>query len=171
MLVQPAPTVNQNPSVGFSAVTKKLWNMVCKIKVGTLTISTRPYRTAKSSISPFGTHQDRHRAEDEQAQHRERHASKERRQDKQTEIAVRLVLIPLAQGDAHNGAAAGAQHKAHRANEHGQRHDQVDRCKGCFAHKVGDTQTVHDTINGREQHGTDAGQHKAQQARIIKMIR
>ena len=139
--------------------------------MGTLTISTRPYRTAKSSISPFGTHQDRHRAEDEQAQHRERHASKERRQDKQTEIAVRLVLIPLAQGDAHNGAAAGAQHKAHRANEHGQRHDQVDRCKGCFAHKVGDTQTVHDTINGREQHGTDAGQHKAQQARIIKMIR
>ena len=53
MLVQPAPTVNQNPSVGFSAVTKKLWNMFCKIKVGTLTISTRPYRTAKSSISPL----------------------------------------------------------------------------------------------------------------------
>ena len=37
MLVHPAATVTAKPRLGFSAVTKKLWNMFCKIKVGTLT--------------------------------------------------------------------------------------------------------------------------------------
>ena len=42
MLVQPAPTVNQKPRSGFSAVTKKLWNIFCSAKGGSASIRMRP---------------------------------------------------------------------------------------------------------------------------------
>ena len=45
MLVTPAATVKAKPRWGFSAVTKKLWNIFCKIKVGRDSIRMRPYRT------------------------------------------------------------------------------------------------------------------------------
>ena len=38
-----------------------------------------------------------------------------------------------------------------------------------FAHKVGNTQAVHDAVDGSEQHGADAGQHEPQQAGIGKV--
>ena len=64
----------------------------------------------------------------------------------------------------------GAKHEAHRADQHRQGHDKVDRRKGRFAHKVGDAQAVHDAVDGGEQHGADAGQHEPQKAAVIKVV-
>ena len=104
------------------------------------------------------------------AQHGQHTDRDQSRQQEQGEIAVGLFLVALAQRDAHDGAAAGAQHKADGAQQHGQRHDEVDRRKGRLAHKVGDTQAVHDAVDGGEQHGTDAGQYEPQKAGIGKVI-
>ena len=89
---------------------------------------------------------------------------------KHGKIAVGLFLVALAQRDAYDGAAAGAQHKADSAQHLRQRHDEVDRRKGRFAHKVRDAQAVHDAVDGGEQHGADAGQHEPQQAGIGKVV-
>ena len=91
-------------------------------------------------------------------------------QQKHGKIAVGLFRVALAQRDAYDGAAAGAQHKADGAQQLRQRHDEVDRRKGRFAHKVGDAQPVHDAVDGGEQHGADAGQHEPQQAGIGKVV-
>ena len=114
--------------------------------------------------------QRRRRADDENADSGEDDAQNQARPDEEAEIAVGLFPVALAQRDAHDGAAAGAKHEAHRAHQHGQGHDKVDRRKGRFAHKVRDAQAVHDAVDGSEQHGADAGQHEPQQAGIGKMI-
>ena len=104
------------------------------------------------------------------AQHGQHTSRDERRQHQHGKIAVGLFLVALAQRDANDGAAAGAQHKADSAQQLRQRHDEVDRCKGRFAHKVGNTQAVHNAVDGSEQHGADAGQHEPQQAGIGKVV-
>ena len=102
-------------------------------------------------------------------------------------IAHRIVQkLPLCAQQHGNGPQEhNAQHRQHTdrdqsrqqeqgeadgAQQHGQRHDEVDRRKGRLAHKVGDTQAVHDAVDGGEQHGADAGQHEPQKAGIGKMI-
>ena len=110
------------------------------------------------------------RTQEKDAQHGQHTDRDERRQHQHGKIAVGFFLVALAQRDAYNGAAAGAQHKADRAQQLRQRHDEVDRRKGRFAHKVGDTQPIHDAVDGGEQHGADAGQHEPQQAGIVEMI-
>ena len=114
--------------------------------------------------------QRRRRADDENADGGEDDAQNQARPDEETEIAVGLFPVALPQRDAHDGAAAGAKHEAHRAHQHRQGHDKVDRCKGRFAHKVGDAQAVHDAVDGGEQHGADAGQHEPQKAAVIKVV-
>ena len=114
--------------------------------------------------------QRRRRADDENADGGEDDAQNQARPDEEAEIAVGLFPVALAQRDAHDGAAAGAKHEAHRAHQHRQGHDKVDRCKGRFAHKVRDAQAVHDAVDGGEQHGADAGQHEPQKAAVIKVV-
>ena len=109
---------------------------------------------------PLGAQQHGNGPQKHNAQHGQHTDRDQSRQQEQGEIAVGLFLVALAQRDAHDGAAAGAQHKADGAQQHGQRHDEVDRGKGRLAHKVGDTQAVHDAVDGGEQHGADAGQHE-----------
>ena len=109
-------------------------------------------------------------ANSEDADGGENDAQNQARPDKETEIAVGLFPVALAQRDAHDGAAAGAKHEAHRAHQHRQGHDKVDRCKGRFAHKVRDAQAIHDAVDGGEQHGADAGQHEPQKAAVIKVV-
>ena len=109
-------------------------------------------------------------AQEQDAQHGQHTDRDERCQQKHGKIAVGFFLVTLAQRDTNDGAAAGAQHKADSAQQLRQRHDEVDRRKGRFAHKVGNTQAVHDAVDGGEQHGADAGQHEPQQAGIGKMI-
>ena len=110
------------------------------------------------------------RPQEHKAQHGQHTDRDERCQQKHGKIAVGFFLVTLAQRDAYDGAAAGAQHKADSAQQLRQRHDEVDRRKGRFAHKVRDAQAVHDAVDGSEQHGADAGQHEPQQAGIGKMI-
>ena len=110
------------------------------------------------------------RAQEQDAQHGQHTDRDERCQQKHGKIAVGFLGVALAQRDAYDGAAAGAQHKADSAQQLRQRHDEVDRCKSRFAHKVGNTQAVHDAVDGGEQHGADAGQHEPQQAGIGKVV-
>ena len=112
----------------------------------------------------------RHRLNDDQTNGAEHDARCKGRTEEEAEKFVRLFSIALAQRDAHDGAAAGAQHKADAADEHGQRHDEVDRRKGRFAHEVRDAQAVHDAVDGGEQHGADAGQHEPDQPGTGKVI-
>ena len=119
---------------------------------------------------PFCAQQHRRRAKHQHTQCREEDAGDQRSRQEQAEAAVSLFLVALPQGDAHDGAAAGPQHKAHCTHQHRQRHDEVDGGKGGFAHKVRDTQAVHDAVNGGEQHGADTGQHEPQQPRNVEMI-
>jgi hypothetical protein len=119
---------------------------------------------------PLCAQQLRHRLNDDQANGAEHDARCKGRTEEEAEKFVRLFSIALAQRDAYDGAAAGAQHKADSAQQLRQRHDEVDRRKGRFAHKVGNAQPVHDAVDGGEQHGADAGQHEPQQAGIGKMI-
>ncbi len=169
MLVQPAPTVNQKPRCGFSAVTKALEHILQR-KGGQghhqdASIAHRIVQKLPLCAQQHGNGPQKHNA-----QHRQHTDRDQSRQQEQGEIAVGLFLVALAQRDAHDGAAAGAQHKADGAQQLGQRHDEVDRRKGRLAHKVGDTQAVHDAVDGGEQHGADAGQHEPQKAGIGKMI-
>ena len=109
-------------------------------------------------------------ANSEDADGGEDDAQNQARPDKETEIEVGLFPVALAQRDAHDGAAAGAKHEAHRADQHRHGHDKVDRCKSRLAHKVRDAQAVHDAVDGGEQHGADAGQHESQKAAVIKVV-
>ena len=118
----------------------------------------------------LGTQQDGNGPQQHKPQHGQHRDGDGGGQQEHGKVAVGLFLVALAQRDAHDGAAAGAQHKADGAQQHGQRHDEVDRRKGRLAHKVGDTQAVHDAVDGGEQHGADAGQHEPQKAGIGKMI-
>ena len=114
--------------------------------------------------------QRRRRADDENADSGENDAQNQARPDEEAEIAVGLFPVALAQRDAHDGAAAGAKHEAHRAHQHRHRHDEVDGGKSRLAHKVRDAQAVHDAVDGGEQHGADAGQHEPQKAAVIKVV-
>ena len=115
--------------------------------------------------------QHSHRLDDDKADEGEHDACKERGDHEQAEILVRLFFVALAQRDAHDGAAARAEHEADRTNEHGQRHDEVDRRKGRFADEVRDAQAVHDAVDRSEQHRADAGQHEPDEPGIGKVIR
>ena len=119
---------------------------------------------------PLCAQQLRHRLNDDQTNGAEHDARCKGRTEEEAEKFVRLFSIALAQRDAHDGAAAGAQHKADAADEHGQRHDEVDRRKGSLAHEVRDAQAVHDAVDGGEQHGADAGQHEPDQPGTGKVI-
>ena len=114
--------------------------------------------------------QRRRRADDENADSGENDAQNQARPDEEAEIAVGLFPVALAQRDAHDGAAAGAKHEAHRAHQHRHRHDEIDGGKSRFAHKVRDAQAIHDAVDGGEQHGADARQHEPQKAAVIKVV-
>ena len=51
MFVTPAPTVAKSPSLGFSAVTKKLWNTFCIIKAVVNRKIILPYSTQSPIIA------------------------------------------------------------------------------------------------------------------------
>ena len=119
---------------------------------------------------PLCAQQLRHRLNDDQTNGAEHDARRKGRTEEEAEKFVRLFPIALAQRDAHDGTAAGAQHKADAADEHGQRHDEVDRRKGSLAHEVRDAQAVHDAVDGGEQHGADAGQYEPDQPGTGKVI-
>ena len=119
---------------------------------------------------PLCAQQRSHRLNDEQTDDREDDARNEGRDQEQAEKFIGLLVVALAQRDTYNGRAAGTQHEADGADQHRQRHDEVDRSKSRFAHKVRDAQAVHDAVDRGEQHGTDAGQHKPDQPGIGKVV-
>ena len=110
------------------------------------------------------------RPQEHNAQHGQHTGRDKRCPHKHGKIAVGFFPVALAQRDAYDGAAAGAQHEAHRADQHRHGHDEVDGGKSCLAHKVRDAQAIHDAVDGGEQHGADAGQHEPQKAAVVEMV-
>ena len=90
--------------------------------------------------------------------------------DKQREVAVGFFPVPLPQGPGHNGAAAGAQHEAKGAHDHGNGHDDIYRRQSQVPYQVGHKQAVHHAVQGGDHHHDHRGQGKAQQTAEGKMI-
>ena len=67
-------------------------------------------------------------------------------------------------------AAAGAEHEAHTAQDHQNRHDEVDGGERRFAHKVRYEKAVHHAVDGGEDHHDDGWNHKPDQFPIVKMF-
>ena len=111
-----------------------------------------------------------HGGHGEDAHGGENDAQQQGEQYQHGEGAVGFVLFALAQQLGHQGGAAGANHKAHAAQDHHEGHDQVYGGKGRFAHEIGDEQTIHHAVDGGEDHHADGGKREAQQLAIREMI-
>ena len=90
--------------------------------------------------------------------------------DDEGKIAVRLGQISLAHGSGHHGAAAGAQHEAHRGKNHQGGHDEVHRREGGLPRVVGDEDAVHHAIDGGKDQHDHCGEGKAQQLSIGEVL-
>ena len=76
----------------------------------------------------------------------------------------------FAQRFGNKRSAARADHEAHPAQHHYERHDKVHRGKRRLPHKVGNEKTVHDAVDRGEYHHADRGQYKAYQPFVCEMI-
>ena len=118
----------------------------------------------------LGAQQHGNGPQERKAQHSQHRNGNGSCQQEHGKVAVGFFLVAFAQRDAHDGAAAGAQHEADGAQQLGQGHDEVDCRKGRFAHKVGHAQAVHDAVNGSEQHSAHGRQHEPQKARVGEVV-
>ena len=67
-------------------------------------------------------------------------------------------------------AAANAEHKANRAQDHNKGIEEIDSGKGCDSGIIGDKKAVHHAVNGDEDHHDNGGQGEAQQLAVMKMV-
>lgn len=82
-----------------------------------------------------------------------------------------LFLVSLAQRFGDQRAAARAEHKAHRPQEHQERHDEIHRRERAFTHKVGHKKAVHHAVDGSEHQHDHGGEGKPQKFFTGEMIR
>ncbi len=80
--------------------------------------------------------------------------------DEQREVTPGPGAVALAQGLGHKCAAAGADHYAHRGQNHHSGKDQVHGGKGRLAREVGHEKPVHDGVARGEDHHGDGGQRE-----------
>ena len=105
-----------------------------------------------------------------QAYQLENDAREETHRSKHGENPVGLGVVAFAKALGHQGATSRAQHRAYHAYQKKERHHQVDCGKGRFAHEVGDKDTGHHAVDGREDHRGDGGQREAQQLAVAEMV-
>ena len=86
------------------------------------------------------------------------------------EDAIRCFRLLFAELFRDQRAAAGSKHEARTAEDHQNRHDEVDGCKGRFACEVRDKEAVYHAVDGRENHHDDRRCGKAQKPPDGKMI-
>ena len=111
-----------------------------------------------------------HGTHGEKAHSGENDAQQQSEQHHHREGAVCLILFALAHQLGDKGRAACADHEAHTTQDHDEGHDQIDGGKGGLAGKIGNEQTIHHTVDGREDHHADGGQRKAQQLTVRKVV-
>ena len=86
------------------------------------------------------------------------------------EDAVRFFGQLFAELFCNQRAAAGSEHEARTAENHQDRHDEVDSGKGRFAREVRDKEAVYHAIDRREDHHDDRRRSKAQKTPDGKMV-
>ena len=111
-------------------------------------------------------HGGKHRESDQ----RENNADTKRKLHQKGEIRTRFFVFALAERTRNDGAAARAQHEAHCAHNHQKGHNQIDGGKGRFPREIRNEQPVHNAVNRRKNHHTNAWKHEFQQRGIMKMI-
>ena len=107
---------------------------------------------------------------DELRQNRQHRAGEDAGGDDEGEVAVCPGQVPLSHGASHHGAAAGAQHEAHRGENHQGGHNEVHRREGGLARVVGDKHAVHHAVDGGEDQHDDGGEGEAQELGIAEML-
>ena len=78
--------------------------------------------------------------------------------------------IPGSEGQSHQGTAAAAGHKADGTEDHEKRHNDINGGEGLGTHKVRDENTVHNSVDGRENHHDDRRKREPQEFFVGKMV-
>ena len=107
---------------------------------------------------------------DELRQNRQHRAGEDAGGDDEGEVAVCPGQVPLSHGAGHHGAAAGAQHEAHRGENHQGGHNEVHRREGGLARVVGNEHAVYHAVDGGEDQHDHGGEGKAQEFAVSKMF-
>ena len=69
-----------------------------------------------------------------------------------------------------SGTAAAAGHKADGTEDHQKRHNDIDGGEGLGTHKVRDKNTVHNSVDGRENHHDDRRKREPQEFFVGKVV-
>ena len=116
-------------------------------------------------------HQARQRAQKKDAKGRDHHGHSGRDPDVHRKDPIGRPVLALAHFHGDERRAARSEHEADAAEDHQQRHNEVDGGKRRFPGVVRHEEAVHDAVDRREDHHHDRRQCEAQQSGIGKMIR
>ena len=170
MLVAPAATVKNRPSLGFSAAIKKLWNRYCSMNAVWNVSKMRPYSRqpgSSSGVAPSSSATGRSSARPMTLQNR---ADAHSRNGQHTEQPVRALLIAHAQRHGDQRTAARADHKAEAAQHLEIGVNEVQRRERRFARAVRDKEAVHNRVDRREDHHDNGRRREFQQPPRGKVI-
>ena len=123
-----------------------------------------PARLARAQKPRDGAH---HRNSD----CRKRNAERDRERYQHSKISVGFITVVLAQHLCNERRAARAYHKAHAAQNHSERHYEINRSKRRFADEIRDKKTVYYAVNGSYNHHKHRRQNEFEQFAEIKAIR
>ena len=133
-------------------------------------ILNRYYKTKlDAEMAEFNEAQRKKDAEME-AKRAETEAQHGRADGQHRENAVRFFGQLFAELFCNQRAAAGSEHEARTAEDHQNRHDEVDGCKGRFAREVRDEEAVYHAVDRCEDHHDDRRRGEAQKPPNGKMI-
>ena len=119
---------------------------------------------------PFRPQQRGNRPEEKDTQKCKRRTAGRRYIDKKRKQPVGPAGVPLPQGLGNESAAPCTKHKAHCAQNHQERHNEIDGSEGGLPHKIGNKEAVYNAVNRRKDHHHNRRQRKTQQFFIIKMV-
>ena len=94
----------------------------------------------------------------------------DRQPDHHGEIAIGKLPFSLTENAGDERGSAGTDHKAYAADDHDKRHNEIDGGKRGFSDEIGHEQSVHDAVNGDEEHHNDGRQREPEQLPIRKVI-
>ena len=115
-------------------------------------------------------HELRNGADEDDAQNGQRNARDDDESNQQGEDAVCPFLLSASQLFGDERAAARADYEAHAAENHDERHNEVQCGEGRFADIVGDEKTIHNVVNRGKDHHQDGRRDEFEQAGIGEVI-
>ena len=126
------------------------------------------YAVAQQGL--VGAQKDRQRTDKGNAQGGEDRAAHNDGDNEGGKILLGPLRLARSHDPGHLGGAAGAQHKAKGAQNHGQGIDNVYSRQGGVPHHVGNENAIHHRIDGGDDHHDDRGQGETEQAGISKVV-